>query len=51
MVHIIPNVTEHLNPGGDAIAPDYFCLNYIDHLKSDLNHYYIVLYDKDNLIG
>jgi len=36
---------------GKAIAPDHFWLNYIDQLKSELNHCNIVLYDKDNLTG
>jgi hypothetical protein len=36
---------------GKAIAPDHFWLKNIDHLKSDLNHCNIVLYDKDNLTG
>jgi hypothetical protein len=40
-----------LDNTGKAIAPDHFWLNYIDHLKSELNHCKIVLYDKDNLTG
>ena len=36
---------------GKAIAPDHFWLDYIDHLKSELNPCNNVLYIKDNLTG
>lgn len=37
------------NTCGKAIAPEHYRLNFNDHLKLELNHYYIVLNDKDDL--